>query len=81
MAMKEKSKIKKSFNDYAIIELQKTNIKYESLFNNSYIIIQGLRGGIDFYPGTGAFHCKSTGICGRGIKNAIMYAKSGVPPF
>jgi hypothetical protein len=70
-----------NFNDYAVSQLKKENIKFESKFNNSYLIVQGLRGSIDFYPGTGAFSCKATGSRGKGIENLIRYAKTGVPPF
>jgi hypothetical protein len=76
-----KGKKFRSFNDYAIIQLRNSNLKFESRYNNSLIIIQGLRGSIEFYPGTGAFTCKSTGSRGRGIENVILYAKTGRPPF
>lgn len=68
-------------NEFAVEKLQRSNLTFESKFNNSYIIVKGLRGNIDFYPGTGAFSCKSTGARGKGIESLIKYAKSGIVSF
>ena len=79
---KRKDNTKKlPINEFAVEKLQRSNLMFESKFNNSYIIVKGLRGNIDFYPGTGAFSCKSTGTRGRGIESLIKYAKSGNPSF
>ena len=72
---------KLSINDFAVEKLQWSNLTFESKFNNSYIIVKGLRGNIDFYPGTGAFSCKSTRARGKGIESLIKYAKSGIISF
>lgn len=68
-------------NEFAVEKLQRSNLIFESKFNNSYIIVKGLKGNIDFYPGTGAFSCKSTGARGKGIESLIKYAKSGIISF
>lgn len=70
-----------NFNDYAVHQLKKEHIEFEAKFNNSYIIVQGIKGQIDFYPGTGAFACKKTGARGKGIESLIRYAKTGIPQF
>lgn len=77
---KDNSK-KLPINEFAVEKLQRSNLTFESKFNNSYIIVKGLRGDVEFYPGTGAFSCKSTGTRGRGIESLIKYAKSGNPSF
>lgn len=72
---------KQPIHEFVVHKLNKSNLQFESKFNNSYIIVKGLKGSIDFYPGTGAFTCKSTGARGRGIENLIKYAKNGTIPF
>lgn len=74
-----RKKDEKTFNEYAVQQLKKSHIPFESKFNNSYLIVEGLRGQIDFYPGTGAFSCKKTGARGKGIESLIRYAKTGYP--
>lgn len=78
---KRNSTQKLPIHDFVIEKLKRSNIKFESKFNNSYIIVTGLKGNIDFYPGTGAFSCKSTGARGKGIESLIKYAKSGSISF
>ena len=78
---KRNSTPKLPIQEFAIEKLKRSNLQFEAKFNNSYIIVTGLRGKIDFYPGTGAFACKSTGARGKGIESLIKYAKSGNVSF
>jgi hypothetical protein len=49
--------------------------------NDSFFIINGIKGKVEFYPGTGVFICKSTGYRGKGADNMIKYAKTGQTSF
>ncbi len=67
--------------DYALAKIKKSNLAYESKFNGSLIIVEGIHGKIEFYPGGGAFDCKSTGYRGKYVDNLINYAKYGKKSF
>jgi hypothetical protein len=67
--------------DYDINKIKKSNLVYESKFNGSLIIVDGIHGKIEFYPGGGAFVCKSTGYRGKYVDNLINYAKFGKKSF
>jgi len=72
---------KDSGRDYAISKVKKSGMIYESKFNDSLFIINGIKGKVEFYPGTGVFVCKSTGYRGKGADNMIKYAKTGQTSF
>lgn len=72
---------KDSGRDYAVAKIKKSGLTYESKFNDSYFIIKGIKGMVEFYPGTGVFNCKDTGYRGRGVDNLIKYAKNGSISF
>jgi hypothetical protein len=76
-----KSTIKDSARDFAISKVKKSGLQYESKFNDSFFIINGIKGKVEFYPGTGVFICKSTGYRGKGADNMIKYAKTGQTSF
>ena len=72
---------KDSGRDYAVSKIKKSGLIYESKFNDSYFIIKGIKGNVEFYPGTGVFSCKNTGYRGKGVYNLIKYAKNGSISF
>lgn len=72
---------KDSGRDFAINKVKKSGLLFESKFNDSLFIISGIKGKVEFYPGTGVFVCKATGYRGKGAENLIRYAKSGSISF
>lgn len=72
---------KDSTRDYAVSKVKKSGLLYESKFNDSFFVINGIKGKVEFYPGTGVFVCKSTGYRGKGADNMIKYAKNGLTSF
>lgn len=72
---------KDSGREHAVFKVKKSGLTYESKFNDSYFLIKGIKGNIEFYPGTGVFSCKDTGYRGKGVDNLIKYAKSGSTSF
>lgn len=70
-----------SGKDYALSKIKKSGLIYESKFNGSLIIVDGMHGKIEFYPGGGAFICKGTGYRGKYVDNLINYAKHGKKSF
>lgn len=78
---KKRDITKDSGRDFAINKVKKSGLVYESKFNDSLFIINGIKGKVEFYPGTGVFVCKATGYRGKGAENLIRYAKSGSISF
>ncbi len=76
-----KATFKDSGREYAVSKVKKSGLLYESKFNDSLFIINGIKGKVEFYPGTGVFVCKSTGYRGKGADNMIKYAKTGQTSF
>lgn len=50
-------------------------IDFQSKNYGAHLIVDGLKGPIDFWPGTGRWKERATGEYGRGVKGVIKRAK------
>ena len=74
--MKEHSKNKRAGNrENAVIILKHEEIEFESKNIGAHLIVQGIGGIIDFWPGTGKYVTRCGTYSGRGIRNLIKIAK------
>lgn len=57
--------------------LMEREIPFTSHNNGAHLIVEGKTCYIDFWPGTGKWHCRS-GKKGFGVRNLVTYCQTGV---